>query len=85
MVKPAWGYAHTEFSDQVEFPVGWEQGERRYQLLHRRAFFEITLHDWVVKHDLEGDGGIIKTLIKKGIGMDRPSKFDELKLDLKMH
>jgi FKBP-type peptidyl-prolyl cis-trans isomerase 2 len=29
MVKPAWGYAMPDFSDQVEFPKGWESGEKR--------------------------------------------------------
>lgn len=84
MVKPAWGYAMPEYSDKVIFPKGWEEGEKRYQLTHRRAFFEIKLHDWVTRHDIEGDGRVMKTLIKKGWGMDRPVNYDEVLIALKI-
>lgn len=66
------------------FPPGWETGERRNELLHRRAFFEITLHSWITRHDVDGDGKIIKTLHAKGCGIERPGAFDEIRLSLKV-
>jgi len=85
MVKPAWGYAMTDYADRVVFPPGWEEGDRRRELLHRRAFFEIKLHSWIIRHDVDGDGRIIKTIEAKGFGMERPAHFDEIRLSLKIH
>jgi hypothetical protein len=56
MIKPAWGYGMPEYCDKVKFPKGWEEGERRQKLLTRRSFFEIKLHDFVIRHDINGDG-----------------------------
>lgn len=84
MVKPAWGYAMPDFADQVQFPTGWESGENREKLLKRRAFFEIKLHDWTIRHDVDGDGKIMKTVHERGFGMDRPGDFDEIRLALKI-
>ena len=55
MVKPAWGYAMPEYCDVVKFPPGWDEGEKKKLLMQRRAFFEIKLHDWVIRHDINGD------------------------------
>lgn len=74
MVKPKWGYNHPEFGDQVETPAGWE--DRKAVLKSRRAFFEVTLLDWIVRHDLNADGNILKTIVQKGVGYDRPSPND---------
>ena len=41
--------------------------------------------DWAVKHDLDGDGLIIKTINNKGVGYDRPFDIDEIKIDLKVY
>lgn len=38
-----------------------------------------------MKHDLDGDGMIIKTIHNKGVGYDRPFDFDEMTLDLKVY
>ena len=51
----------------------------------RRVFFEVTLHDWVVRHDLHGNGNIMKTIFTRGQGYDRPDRHDEINLDLKVH
>ena len=78
MVKPKWGYNYQENRDVVFFPRGWGEGEKKEQLLTRRVFFEVTLHDWVVRHDINGDGILIKTLLQKGEGMDRVGFHDEI-------
>ena len=85
MVKPAWGFAMPEHAESVKFPPGWETGEKRLQLLNRRAFFEITLHDFVIRHDLDGDGKIFKTIHERGFGFDRPGLYDEIRIDLKIY
>lgn len=38
-----------------------------------------------MRHDLNADGNIIKTISKKGIGYDRPSSFDELTVSIKAY
>jgi len=83
MVKPKWGYNHPEYFDQVEIPAGWE--EKKNVLRSRRAFFEVRLLDWIVRHDLNADGNIMKTIVKKGVGYDRPSPNDQLCLDIKAY
>lgn len=62
MVKPAWGYAMPDYASVVNFPPGWDEGDKRKQLLTRRAFFEIKLHEWIIRHDLDGDKKIFKTI-----------------------
>ena len=72
MVKAAYGYAHRETAGAVEYPEGWGEGERREMLQTRRTFYEIKLIDWVVRHDLLGEGSMIKTIYERGEGYDRP-------------
>jgi hypothetical protein len=68
----------------VQFPAGWDTEEKKTILRQRRAFFEIKLYDWIVRHDLYADGAIMKTIHDRGIGFDRPDSFDELRLNLKI-
>lgn len=44
----------------------------------------MTLKDWTIKHDLFGEGSIMKTINEKGVGYDRPSKHDELLFSVKV-
>ena len=43
------------------------------ELRSRRVFFEVKLHDWIARYDINADGLLIKTVKKKGDGFDRPS------------
>jgi hypothetical protein len=43
------------------------------------------LVDWIVKHDLLGEGSIIKTIFERGTGFDRPDKYDEIGFSIKAH
>lgn len=52
--------------------------------MKRRTFYEVTLHDWIVRHDLDGDGLIMKTVELAGTGYDRCQEFDDLILDVKI-
>ena len=61
MVKPKFGYDHDTY--QPEIPINWRSDERVKALKTRRAFFEVHLIDWTVKHDILGDGSIIKTIV----------------------
>lgn len=45
----------------------------------------MKLHDWSIRHDLDGDGLIIKSIHTKGVGYDRPFDVDEVTLDLKVY
>lgn len=85
MVKPKWGYNYEKTRDTMFFPKGWDTEERKAMLCKRRVFFEITLHSWIVRHDILGDGLLIKTLYKRGKGFDRPSTADQIKFDLKIY
>ena len=85
MVKPKWGYNCEKNRDTLIFPTGWNDGEKREALMSRRVFFEIRLHDWVVRHDIHGDGLLIKTVHQRGSGLDRVSLHDQIKVDLKIY
>ena len=85
MIKPKSGYNHPKFKDTVFFPRGWDTEEKKEILRKRRVFFEITLHDWTVRHDIMGDGLLVKTLLKRGRGFDRPSQNDFVKFDIKIY
>lgn len=83
MVKPKYGYSHATLGDLCEIPA--DLPETLFQELKvRRTFFEVTLHDWIVKHDLIGDGTILKTISKRGEGFNRPQMYDELKFTLEI-
>ena len=85
MIKPAWGYASEKNRDVVFFPRGWDAGERKERLQKRRVFFDLVLHDWIVRHDILGNGLLIKAVHQRGRGFDRPSLKDFIKLDLKIY
>jgi hypothetical protein len=85
MIKPKWSYNCEKNRDVVFFPRGWAEGEKKQKLMSKRAFFEVKLHDWVVRHDINGDGILIKTILQKGEGMDRVGYHDEITLDLKLY
>lgn len=38
-----------------------------------------------MRHDLNADGMIIKTIHERGVGYDRPFDFDEINIDLKVY
>lgn len=82
MVKPAFGYANDKFLDQLEYPEGFQEGPGKVEIMNRRAFFDVKLIEWTVKHDILGDGNIMKTILKRGTGYDRPRNFEELEIDL---
>ncbi len=85
MVKPKWGYARPEGQGILQYPQGWDTKEGRTMLQKRRIYYEVKLVDWEVRHDLDGDGMIIKTIHNKGVGYDRPFEFDEMTLDVKTY
>lgn len=45
----------------------------------------MKLIDWTVRHDLLGEGSLMKTIHKRGTGYDRPGDFDEVCLSLKLY
>lgn len=85
MIKPAWGYNSDKNREVVFFPRGWDQGAKKEALMKRRVFFEVVLHDWVTRHDILGNGLLVKTLLEKGRGFDRPAAADHVKINLKMY
>lgn len=54
-------------------------------MLTRRVFFEVKLYDWIVRHDINADGLLIKTINQKGISFETPSKNDKIKIDMKIY
>lgn len=83
MIKPKWAFRHPEFRNDIKIPEGWESEEKLKLLLKRRVYYEVTLYDWIVRHDLDADGMIYKTILDRGEGYDRPFDFDELTIDFK--
>ncbi len=84
-IKPKWGFRHPDLMDKVRIPQGWESEEKLKILRKRRIYYEVKLYDWIVRHDLDADGMLIKTIHDRGVGYDRPFDFDELVLDLKVY
>lgn len=62
MIKPKWGYGYHKTQETIFFPRGWDTEEKKDILRKRRVFFEVTLHSWLVRHDILGDGLLIKTI-----------------------
>lgn len=85
MMKPKYGYAYEKSKDIMFFPRGWTEGDKKEALLTRRVFFEIYMHDWVTRHDLNADGIFIKAIHEKGDGFLKPSQFDFVKFKLRMY
>ena len=85
MIKPKWAYGRPESQGFLRYPTGWDHLEGRETIGKRRVYFEVKLLDWCVKHDLDGDGSIIKSIFTKGIGYDRPYDYDEFTIDLKIY
>jgi len=74
--------AHPDFQEELLFPKGWEEGEKKERLQKRRTYYEVTLIDWIVRHDLDGDGLVMKTVELAGTGYDRCQQFDDIVLDI---
>ena len=85
MVKAAYGYGSKECQNQLIYPEGWTEGERKLMLRTKRTFYEIRLIDWEIRHDLLGEGSLLKTIYERGDGYDRPTLYDEMFLDLKVY
>lgn len=85
MVKPKAGFNRAENAHTIQYPTGWDTEEKRKILKKRRIYYEVKLFDWIVRHDLDGDGMILKTMTQRGVGYDRPFDFDELTLNLKVY
>lgn len=69
----------------LKYPKEYDTPEGRAILAKRRVYYEIKLLDWAVKHDLDGDGMLIKTVFNKGVGYDRPFDHDEIHIALKVY
>ena len=85
MIKPKWAFRHKETRDLLRIPAGWNTEEKTNILRKRRVYYEVKLLDWVVRHDLDADGMLMKTILKRGTGYDRPFDFDEITIDMKVY
>mmetsp|Transcript_18026 Transcript_18026/g.30714 ORF Transcript_18026/g.30714 Transcript_18026/m.30714 type:complete len:191 (+) Transcript_18026:463-1035(+) len=85
MIKPKWGYNCQKNKSKVIIPQGYQEGEKKQLLLTKRVFFEIKLQDWIMRHDINGDSLLVKTIHQKGQGFDRPSTHDEVKVNFKIY
>ena len=83
MIKPKWAFRHPESIPRI--PEGWDTPEKLKILKKRRVYYEVKLFDWIVRHDLDADGMIMKTISRRGIGYDRPFDFDEITIDMKVY
>lgn len=84
MIKPKWAYGRLEQKGLIHYPQGWDTPEQIEVISKRRVYYELKLIDWAIRHDLDGDGLLIKTILNRGTGLDRPFDFDEIKVDLKI-
>lgn len=85
MIKPKHGFGRPEGQDFLRWPPGWESEEQKEVLRKRRLYYIVKLYEWAVKHDLDGDGMLIKNIVQRGVGYDRPFDVDEITVDLKVY
>lgn len=85
MVKPKWGYDNAKNKETIFYPRGWDTEEKKAILRKRRVFFEVSLHSFTPRHDILGDGLLVKTLLQRGKGFDRPSTNDIISINLKFY
>jgi hypothetical protein len=97
--KKKYGFGRKLKTEDLLFPHGYEepkeveseegkaQSERRKRLMTKGIIYEVKLHDWIERVDIEGDGYFIKTTIvppaKKE--WEKPADCDEVKLSVKLY
>jgi hypothetical protein len=77
------------FLDGAEYPVpDFPPGgtEELFEILKTKVvYWEVELHDWLVRVDIDGDGLLMKTVHQKGKGYDRPYEIDEINFNMKIY
>lgn len=84
MMKPRQAFNRAENQDMLRWPPGWDTEDKKSILRKRRVYYEVKLYSWSVKHDLDGDGMLLKSILERGVGYDRPFEYDEVTLDLRV-
>jgi FKBP-type peptidyl-prolyl cis-trans isomerase 2 len=65
-IKKKYGFGRKEQVDKLKFPPGYEEeGEKRKRLMSKGIIYEVTLIDWVERHDILADGNFLKIYKQK--------------------
>ena len=87
-IKRKYGFGRKENVDKLRFPQGYEEegSENRTKLMTKGIIYEVQLHDWIEREDIEADGNFLKTFIQKPKKSDwqRPKEIDEVTVDIKI-
>ena len=72
---------------EVETEEGKAQLERRKRLMSKGIIYEVKLHDWIERVDIEGDGYFIKTTLVPSAKKEweKPADFDEIEVSVKLY
>jgi len=96
--KKKYGFGRKLKTEDLIFPQGYEepkeveseegkaQSERRKRLMTKGIIYEVKLHDWIERVDIEGDGYFIKTTIVSPPKREweKPADCDEVHLSVKL-
>ena len=58
--------------------------ENRYEQPNTTLKFEVELLSWQSTKDLNGDGGVIKTVLQDGESWEQPKAEDEVRVEYKI-
>ena len=87
-IKRKYGFGRKENVDKLKFPPGYEEeGENRQRLITKGIIYEVKLLDLVERIDIEANGNLLKSYIKKPPTKEweRPSDRDEIHFSIKAY
>lgn len=83
-IKPKHGFGRPLRVEELNFPKGWEEGEKRKRLTGETIIYEVELVDYVRRQDLEANGNFLKYLDEPAESheWETPKDQDEIVLDI---
>ena len=83
------GFGARDEEKKLRFPVGYEEegSEKQAKLKTEDIVYEVKLHSWVDRDDIEYNGSLMKTFTNKPSrkDWDHPYSKDELTLNCKIY
>lgn len=85
-IKKNYGFSSSLDPELLRVPESCKEGEMLQRLKKKGIIYEITLHDWDIRDDIEHDGTCVKIVTKRSKGaFDKPNGIDEVTINLKVY
>lgn len=87
-IKKSLAYGRKEDLLKIKIPLAFEEeGPKREKLLSKGIIFEIKLHDWIEREDVNVDGNFLKRWINKPKKREweKAAEIDEFRVNLKAY